>query len=248
MIEFYKIKLKQIAIMFIAPLIIEALFILLAYLFNKDTTIPIVEALWRVGVSFVMLYIVLNRVVNEYYLNTDGLLNVLPYPREMVMLILTGTYVLFLLVLGILGEIFTIVSSNTKYSLTDYTIGKLLSVLSLGIVTLLAIILMKNLTKVGIGIFGISTFVACVTAAELYLVYEICRTHVSSWSIGILLNGPTHPIFAGIVPLNIETSSYQKAISIVLETNLMNIGVLIVSLVLFGLLAKFKKKNYVPLR
>ena len=77
-----------------------------------------VHGLWFLAINVVLLLWIISQNINDYYLNSDELLNIIPKNKEIIIIVNTILYIMFFEIFAVLGQ-YVLSISNYKLSFSE---------------------------------------------------------------------------------------------------------------------------------
>lgn len=248
MIQYIKIRIKKLSILFIIPLLVELGFFLCAKISHNSTNISEYHGLWYLAASAIVCFVSVYQVMQNYYIGHDMLWRILPYSKELLVFVDIIFYILGTIIFGIVyQDIQTMISKQTFYS-NVYIPEKLLSLFSFYLLIMAMCVLFKNVQNPLIGrslILGLS-LVIIITKISTF--WNLNHTIIKSFMSGISNAGSIkNLVYINILPYIFFEVNKTQLTMLSHSSIILNSLICVFSIILILISIKFRRLNYIDL-
>lgn len=245
---YYALKLKKTGKTFLIPFLLEIIFLICLKNWNNNESLSMVHGLWFLAINVVLLLWIISQNINDYYLNSDELLNIIPKNKEIIIIVNTILYIMFFEIFAVLGQ-YVLSISNYKLSFSEilqYIVSRFLSVAAFLFLLNFIIFLFKNVQRPTIGKAIIFIFLVILISLQIWFFWRNNIPNGKDFFMGVN-SKKLKFIYLNILPISILDISGSMQRRLAILTNELNGLIVLVSVIGFLGFSKIKKTNYINL-
>lgn len=248
MIQYIKIRVKRLSVLFVIPLLVELAVFLYTKFSNNSENILEYHGLWYLAASAIVCFVSTYQLIQNYYIGHDMLWKVLPYSKEVLALIDIVFYILGTVIFGVAYQVIQTMISKQNFYGNVYIPEKILSLASFYLLIMAMCILFKNIQNPLIGrglILGVSLV---VIIGQISTFWNLNHTIIKSFMSGISNAGSIkNLVYINVLPyIFFEVNKAQLAV-LSHSSFTLNSSICVISIILILLSIKFRKLNYIDL-
>lgn len=226
------------------PFFIELISLSVQFFYNS-TNVAVFHSIWlTVSVTMLTLYLIFDNF-QFYYLGKDTLLHMMPFSNELLLIVKSSLFCIYLWLYSLLGFI-TLNMQNGHhafYNFSYFGVPKLISLFSFFLFFNVSLFLIKRILNAKIGLI-LCIIINIAALATYWLTFlAIFNDKITHWIIGIGASPDAHPLYISLLQLQIISNN----INLSLYTTITNFSIGIISAIFFVLLKKFYPVNYLQL-
>lgn len=248
MIQYLKIRIKRLSLLFAVPLFIELIIFLYAKISNNSDNILEYHGLWYLAATAIVCFVSTYQLIQNYYISHDILWKVLPYSKEGLALIDIIFYIVGTVIFGIVYQAIQNNISKQNFYGNIYIPEKILSLASFYLLVFAMCILFKNIQNPLLGRTFILGFCLIVIIAQISLFWNLNHSIIKSFMSGISNAGSVkNLVYINILPYIFFEVNHSQLNVLSHSSFMLNSLICIFSLVWILISIKFRKLNYIDL-
>lgn len=248
MIQYIKIRIKRLSILFIIPLLVELLVFLYATISNNYENVLEYHGLWYLAATAIVCFVSIYQLIQNYYIGHDILWRVLPFSKEILAFIDIVFYIIGTVIFGIVYQLIqTTISKQTFYG-DVYISEKLLSLASFYLLIMAMCILFKNVQNpiIGRSLIGIASLIIVISQISIF--WNINHSIIKSFMSGVSNAGSIkNLVYINILPYIFFGVSKSQLNALSRSSFILNGSICLISVILIWVSIKFRKLNYIDL-
>ncbi|MDF7638555.1 hypothetical protein PT285_03910 [Lactobacillus sp. ESL0791] len=244
--EYLSLRLRKMAPLFLVPMLVEVVFLFFRMAKPKNETISAFHGIWYLAASAVLVFVTSYKIMQMYYVGSDRLIGILPFANEWLTLIEIAFYSLFTLLFGYLYHYINNYQENYHFAFADYTLQKLLSLLSFYLLLFMFCALFKNVRKAAVGKTLILLFTAAVIILEIVAFIKLNDGKFLHFFSGVS-TPDVKMTYLNVLPFDFFGSKASSSTAFTNQSYLLNGGTIFFSLFLSLGLKRFASLSYVDL-